>query len=81
MDKTAAHALLESMLKIRRFEEALIKLFEAGAYRGHCHVYIGQEACGSPALNQMIPGEHCLQHTPEPWPLYRQWWPSQSRPG
>ncbi len=57
MDKTSARALLESMLKVRRFEEALIKLFEAGAYRGHCHVYIGQEACGTPALNLMISGD------------------------
>ena len=35
---------LESMLRIRRFEEQVIQLSKAGAFRGHYHVYIGQEA-------------------------------------
>jgi pyruvate dehydrogenase E1 component alpha subunit len=32
------------MLRIRRFEEQCILLSKAGAFRGHYHVYIGQEA-------------------------------------
>jgi pyruvate dehydrogenase E1 component alpha subunit len=35
---------LESMLRIRRFEEQVVHLSKAGAFRGHYHVYIGQEA-------------------------------------
>src|SRR5512140_1255503 len=35
---------LESMLRIRRFEEQVVNLSKAGAFRGHYHVYIGQEA-------------------------------------
>ena len=35
---------LESMLRIRRFEEQVIGLSKAGAFPGHYHVYIGQEA-------------------------------------
>lgn len=43
---TAADRLrrLETMLLIRRFEECLIRLHEAGAFRGHYHVSIGQES-------------------------------------
>ncbi len=39
------------MLLIRHFEERLIALHDAGAFRGHYHVYIGQEATGVPALS------------------------------
>jgi pyruvate dehydrogenase E1 component alpha subunit len=35
---------LESMLKIRRFEERLIQLHSQGAFPGHYHENIGQEA-------------------------------------
>lgn len=38
------------MLLIRSFEERLIALYEAGKFRGHYHVYIGQEATGVPAI-------------------------------
>jgi pyruvate dehydrogenase E1 component alpha subunit len=35
---------LETMLLIRRFEECLLRLHDAGAFRGHFHVSIGQES-------------------------------------
>jgi pyruvate dehydrogenase E1 component alpha subunit len=38
------------MLLIRHFEERLIALHDDGAFRGHYHAYIGQEATGVPAL-------------------------------
>jgi pyruvate dehydrogenase E1 component alpha subunit len=38
------------MLLIRRFEERLIGLHDAGHFQGHYHVYIGQEGTGVPAL-------------------------------
>lgn len=40
-----------NMLLIRHFEEALITLHNEGRFRGHYHVYIGQEATGVPALS------------------------------
>ncbi len=47
---------LRTMLRIRRFEEALIKL--AGEHDiGHFHVYIGQEATGVPALARLEDGD------------------------
>jgi acetoin:2,6-dichlorophenolindophenol oxidoreductase subunit alpha len=39
------------MLVIRHFEERLIALHDAGDFRGHYHVYIGQEATGVAALS------------------------------
>lgn len=35
---------ITEMLRIRRFEERLIRLFEQQQFPGHYHVYIGQEA-------------------------------------
>jgi acetoin:2,6-dichlorophenolindophenol oxidoreductase subunit alpha len=49
-------ALYRLMLRIRRFEEALIEL-AATFDVGHFHVYIGQEATGVPALAQLEPGD------------------------
>jgi len=47
---------LRTMLRIRRFEEALIDL--AGSHDvGHFHVYVGQEATGVPALDLLEPGD------------------------
>jgi TPP-dependent pyruvate/acetoin dehydrogenase alpha subunit len=44
------------MLRIRRFEEALIRL--AGEHDiGHFHVYVGQEATGVPALARLEAGD------------------------
>lgn len=49
-------AQLRTMLRIRRFEEALIRLSEDHAI-GHFHVYIGQEPTGVPALALMEDGD------------------------
>ncbi len=43
--------LCRKMLLIRHFEEGLITLHNEGRFRGHYHVYIGQEATGVPALS------------------------------
>ncbi|MFB7209104.1 pyruvate dehydrogenase (acetyl-transferring) E1 component subunit alpha [Streptomyces sp. NPDC056255] len=37
-------ALLESMLRIRRFEERCVELYSAARIRGFMHLYIGEEA-------------------------------------
>ena len=49
-------AQLRTMLRIRRFEEALIRL-AADHDVGHFHVYVGQEATGVPALAQLRRGD------------------------
>jgi pyruvate dehydrogenase E1 component alpha subunit len=47
---------LRTMLRIRRFEEALIALAETHDV-GHFHVYVGQEATGVPALALLEDGD------------------------
>ena len=49
---------LEKMLLIRRFEEAAVKLANEGHFRGHYHLYIGQEGTGVPAIAALGPNDH-----------------------
>lgn len=49
-------AQLRTMLRIRRFEEALIRLAETNDI-GHFHVYVGQEPTGVPALAHLRDGD------------------------
>jgi pyruvate dehydrogenase E1 component alpha subunit len=48
------------MLLIRHFEEALIDLYANKEFRGHYHVYIGQEATGVAALSCARDGDYCF---------------------
>ena len=52
----ALRAQLRTMLRIRRFEEALIRL-AADHEIGHFHVYVGQEGTGVPALALLEDGD------------------------
>jgi TPP-dependent pyruvate/acetoin dehydrogenase alpha subunit len=45
---------LMAMLRIRRFEEQCIRLSQAGKFRGHYHVYIGQEATAVAACEALL---------------------------
>jgi acetoin:2,6-dichlorophenolindophenol oxidoreductase subunit alpha len=47
--------LLETMLIIRRFEEAVLRLSKEGKFRGHYHLYIGQEATGAATMAVLEP--------------------------
>ena len=49
---------LERMLLIRRFEETVVKLANDGHFRGHYHLYIGQEGTGVPAIAALGPKDH-----------------------
>jgi pyruvate dehydrogenase E1 component alpha subunit len=46
------------MLLIRHFEEALVDLYNKGNFRGHYHLYIGQEASGVAALSCLENRDH-----------------------
>ena len=51
LPKAQLLAQCRKMLLIRHFEERLVGLHREGRFRGHYHVYIGQEATGVPALS------------------------------
>jgi len=57
-----AWAILERMLLIRRFEEAVLRLSREKKFTGHYHLYIGQEATGAAAM-QMLDRRDCLSTT------------------
>ncbi len=69
-------ASLESMLRIRRFEEALEELFSRGALHGTMHLSIGQEAVAEGVCAALQPGDfitsthrghgHTLAHGADP---------------
>lgn len=57
LPKTQLLAQCRGMLLIRHFEEALIGLHREGRFRGHYHVYIGQEGTGVPAISLLEPDD------------------------
>ena len=50
-------ALLRTMLTIRHCEEQLVKFYAAGAIRGGCHTYIGQEAVAAGVCAHLRPDD------------------------
>lgn len=58
LPKESLLEILRKMLLIRHFEESLIGLFDKGHFRGHYHVYIGQEATGVAALSCLGEGDY-----------------------
>jgi acetoin:2,6-dichlorophenolindophenol oxidoreductase subunit alpha len=53
-----AWPLLETMLLMRRFEEAVVRLAQDGHFKGHYHLYIGEEASGAAAIALLGKGDH-----------------------
>jgi len=47
--------IFTKMLAIRRFEEVIFDLHEAGEFGGHYHLYIGQEATGTAVMASLGP--------------------------
>jgi len=52
-ERALALRLLADMLRIRRMEEKCAELYGAGKIRGFLHLYIGQEACATGAMNAL----------------------------
>ena len=57
LDPQLGWPLLETMLVIRRFEEAVLQLSHDGKFRGHYHLYIGQEATGATIMSLLQPND------------------------
>jgi TPP-dependent pyruvate/acetoin dehydrogenase alpha subunit len=53
---------LERMLTIRRFEEAVDRLFHEQAFFAHYHLYIGQEATGVALMEALGPDDKLATH-------------------
>ena len=55
LDAKLARELLHGMVRIRRFEEKAAELYSAGKIRGFLHLYIGEEAVATGAMQALRP--------------------------
>ena len=53
LSKTACVRILERMLVIRRFEEALVEMSSQKLFKSHYHLYIGQEATAATVVESL----------------------------
>lgn len=53
-------SLLRSMLLQRRFEERTAEAYALGRIGGFCHLYIGQEACGTGAISMLRDDDYVI---------------------
>jgi pyruvate dehydrogenase E1 component alpha subunit len=56
-DATHARALLEAMVRIRRFEERCVELYSSSAIRGFMHLGIGEEAVAVGVVDALGPDD------------------------
>jgi pyruvate dehydrogenase E1 component subunit alpha len=59
-DAKLMRELLHSMLLQRRFEERCAEAYALGKIGGFCHLYIGQEACGTGAIAALRPDDYII---------------------
>src|SRR3982751_6115755 len=59
-DIATRRELLRSMLLQRRFEERCAEAYALGKIGGFCHLYIGQEACGTGAMSVLRPDDYII---------------------
>ncbi|MGQ0539459.1 MAG: pyruvate dehydrogenase (acetyl-transferring) E1 component subunit alpha [Gemmatimonadaceae bacterium] len=59
-DKETRLTLLRSMLLQRRFEERCAEAYALGKIGGFCHLYIGQEACGTGAISALRDDDYVM---------------------
>ena len=57
IDAPEAVALLEMMLRIRRFEERCVELYSAAKIRGFLHLYVGEEAVAAGVAAHLRPDD------------------------
>lgn len=59
-DRAKRRDLLRSMLLQRRFEERCAEAYALGKIGGFCHLYIGQEACGTGAISALRDDDYVI---------------------
>jgi len=59
-DAATRRAILRSMLLQRRFEERCAEAYALGRIGGFCHLYIGQEACGTGVISMLRPDDYVI---------------------
>jgi pyruvate dehydrogenase E1 component alpha subunit/2-oxoisovalerate dehydrogenase E1 component len=57
IEKVHALELMREMMRIRRFEEKAAEMYTLGKIRGFLHLYIGEEAVATGAMQALEPGD------------------------
>jgi pyruvate dehydrogenase E1 component alpha subunit len=57
LEQSHALHLLREMIRIRRFEEKCVELYQAAKIRGFLHLYIGEEAVAAGAMQALEPDD------------------------
>lgn len=57
-----AVALLQTMMDIRRFEEKAAEMYARGKIKGFLHLYSGQEAVATGAIDALRPDDYLVTH-------------------
>ncbi len=60
LEQADLHALLRSMLLIRRFEEKAAEMYALGKIGGFLHLYIGEEAVAVGAISALRPDDYVI---------------------
>ena len=55
-------AMLRTMMQIRRFEEKAAEMYARGRIKGFLHLYIGQEAVATGAIQALQPDDYIVTH-------------------
>ena len=61
-ERERGQRLLREMLRIRRFEEKAVELYQAGKVRGFLHLYIGEEAVAVGAFEALAAEDNVISH-------------------
>lgn len=62
MDKKDLEEIYRTMLRIRRFDEGVIALFNEGLVKGTAHSYVGQEAVAAGACATLAKSDFVVSH-------------------
>jgi 2-oxoisovalerate dehydrogenase E1 component len=62
VDRALAESLYTMMLRIRRFDERVIELFNEGLVKGTAHSCVGQEAVAAGACAHLRPADFIVSH-------------------
>ena len=62
METKQLEALYRTMLRIRRFDEGVIDLFQEGLVKGTAHSYVGQEAVAAGACAALTKADFVVSH-------------------
>ena len=81
LSRQTLESLYQTMVRIRRFDERTVELFNSGQVKGTAHSYVGQEAVATGACAHLHQGRLRHQQSSRPRPLHRQGGPPRSHDG